>query len=252
MFKKKSITSPKLLEVLRGLIFLSLFCATGALCDRKPPFRDPPLPTMERSTYEIKEKGKRFLSPRAISRKNRDGKEVYVLLADQLEIDIKVDDLRTLSVRKINDMGKIEYTCEYQHDKRRVHFIYPGPERNRVKEIPGDSYDINTMMEIIRGYPFDKQKPEVEFTLVTPDQIMGVYARIQNEEKFTTSLGTFDCYFIEVGVSGLKGKIIRTKHLFWIEKEYPYRVIRHKDSNDERILTLVGYEILPDVKTTGS
>ena len=115
-----------------------------------------------------------------------------------------------------------------------------------VKEIRADSYDVNTILEVIRGFPFKKEK--VKFILVTADHVVGVYAKIKSEQKITTSLGTFECYFIETGVSGLKGKVIKTKYLFWVEKEHPYRIIRQKDSKGDNILTLVKYEVHTDAR----
>jgi hypothetical protein len=228
------------------MALIVLIFASETRSDNRPPFRDPPLPSIEEAIYEIKENGKLFLSTHTISRKNLDGQEVYTILTHDFEIVVQANNLRTISARKIDETGKVEYTCEYKYgSKRRVHFVYPGPQRNKVKEIPEDSYDENTMIEVLRGYPFDQKKPEVEFTLVSTERVVGVYAKIKGEEKFSTPLGTFDCYLIEAGVSGLKGKVNRTKYLFWIEKEYPYRMIRHKDSNDERMVTLVGYGVLP-------
>ena len=163
---------------------------------------------------------------------------------------LRADDLRTLSLKESNSHGELKCSIEYykQDGENRVRFIYPGPERNKVEEIPEDSYDVKTILAVLRGYPFEKD--EVKFTLVTHDHIVGVYAKMKGEEKVTTPLGTFDCYAIEAGASGLKGKIMRTKFQFWIEKAYPHRVIKQMDSKGENIITLVGYKVLPEVQTT--
>ena len=210
------------------------------------PFRDPHFPTLEKSTYEVNQKGKVHFSIHKISREDYDGQVVYAISTDSQKMVVRADDLRPVSIKQHDDAGQLKYAIEYykQRSEHRVRFIYPGPKRNVVKEIREDSYDVNTILEIIRGFPFKKEK--VKFKLVTTDHVVGVYAKIKAEQEVTTPLGTFDCYFIETGVSGLKGKVIKTKYLFWVEKEYPYRVIKQRDSKDENIITLVKYEVLTD------
>ena len=230
-----------------GLIFFPTVLASIALCDEKPPpFRDPHFPTLEKSTYEVNQKGKVHFSTHKISRDDRDGQIVYVISTDSQRMVVKADDLRPISVEQRDNVGQLKYSIEYyeHRSEKRVRFIYPGPKRNEVKEIRKDSYDVNTILEVIRGYPFIKHK--VKFMLVTADHVVGVYAKIKAEQKVATPLGTFDCYFIEAGVSGLKGKVVKTKFLFWVEKEHPYKVVKQKDSKDENIITLVRYEAFTD------
>lgn len=230
-----------------GLIFFPTVLTSIGLCDEKPPpFRDPHFPTLEKSTYEVNQKGKVHFSIHKISRENLDGQVVYVISTDSQRMVVRTDDLRPISIKQHDDSGQLKYAIEYykHRSEQRVRFIYPGPKRNVVKEIREDSYDVNTILEVIRGYPFKKEK--VKFILVTAEHVVGVYAKIKAEQKITTPLGTFDCYFIETGVSGLKGKVVKTKFLFWVEKEYPHRVIKQKDSKGENIITLVRYEVLPD------
>ena len=235
--------------VFSGLILLpTVFSSTG-LCDVKlPPFRDPQFPTIEKSTYEVNQKGKIHFSIHKISRENFDGQFVYVISTDSQKMVVRADDLRSLLIEQRDDAGQQKYSIEYYKHRaeQRVRFIYPGPKRNVVKEIREDSYDVNTILEVIRGYPFNKEK--VKFILVTTDHVVGVYAKIKAEQKVTTPLGIFDCYFIESGVSGLKGKVIKTKYLFWVEKQHPYRIIKQEDSKGENIITLVKYEVLTDAR----
>ena len=231
--------------VFSGLIFFPTVLTSIGLCDVKPPpFRDPHFPTIEKSTYEVNQKGKIHFSIHKIARENYEGQVVYVISTDSQRLVVRADNLRPVSIEQRDDSGQQKYSIEYykHRSEQRVRFIYPGPKRNVVKEIREDSYDVNTILEVIRGYPFKKEK--VKFILVTADHVVGVYAKINAEQKIKTTLGTFDCYFIETGVSGLKGKIVKTKFLFWVEKEYPYRVIKQKDSKDENIITLVKYEVL--------
>ncbi len=222
---------------------ISADLASMALCG---PFRDPHFPILEKSTYEVNQKGKVHFSTHKISRDDHDGQTVYVISTDSQSMVVKADNLRPISIKQRDNAGQLKYSIEYHehHSEQRVRFIYPGPKRNEVKEIREDSYDVNTILEVIRGYPFKNEK--VKFMLVTADHVVGVYAKIKTEQKIKTPLGTFDCYFIEAGISGLKGKVVKTKFLFWVEKEYPYRVIKQKDSKDGNIITLVEYEVRSD------
>lgn len=210
------------------------------------PFRDPHFPNTELSTYEVNQNGKIHISKHKISREHQGGQDVYVISTDLQRMVVKAGDLRPIMIEQRDDAGQLKYSIEYykRHSEQRVRFIYPGPKRNVVKEIRNDSYDVNTILEVMRGYPFSQEK--VKFILVTADHVIGVYAKIKAEHKIETPLGIFDCYFIEAGVSGLKGKIANTKFLFWIEKEYPFRVIKQMDSKDENIITLVEYEVMAD------
>jgi len=235
--------------VISGLIFLPAVLTSTWICDDKSlPFRDPHFPSVEKSTYEVNQKGKIHFSIHKISRENYNGQVVYVISTDSQRMFVRADDLRPILIEQRDDDGQQKFSIEYYKHRaeRRVRFIYPGPKRNVVKEIREDSYDVNTILEVIRGYPFKKEK--VKFILVTSDHVVGVYAKIKAEQRVTTPIGIFDCYFIESGVSGLKGKIIKTKYLFWVEKDHPYRIIKQEDSKGENIITLVKYEVLTDAR----
>ena len=201
-----------------------------------PPFRDIGLPNGEKATYLIKESSNSILTDHLISIQMIEEGEVYVVRTDTMEMVLRRGDLRPVYIKKVNEKGELEFLIRYRPG--RVHFIYPGPKRNKVAKIPTYSYDLNTMLEVIRCFPFERGK--VKFTLVTPDHVLKAYARVKGHEKVRTPLGEFRCYLIEGGISGLMGRIIRKKFLFWVEEEYPHRLLKFKD--DQREITLVGYE----------
>ena len=87
-------------------------------------------------------------------------------------------------------------------------------------------------------------KKKTKFTLVTPDHVIGAYIKIVDNEKLTVLVGTFDCYKLEGGISGYKGKFFRKKFFFWVEKTFPYRLVKYTDSAGEYMMKLVGYEIV--------
>jgi hypothetical protein len=214
---------------------LIIFLPLRLHADRSP-FRDIGFPNHERSIYRIQEKGETITSHHIISEGVFDGKPVYVVKTDSMEMFLSCRDMRPVRIERKGGDGGPEFSIIYKPD--RVHFIYPGPKRNKVMKIPGDSYDLNTMLEVMRCYPFGRDK--IRFTLVTPDRVLKAYAKVIGSEKVSVPLGQIDCYLIEGGISGIMGRIIRTKFLFWVEKEFPHRLVKYKDG--ERRITLVGYE----------
>jgi len=233
MKKVKSMSEP----LLNAIILLFILFALCASCEGKSPFNDINIPQGETSTYEVKEGETTRLSSFVVSREVCDEQAVYVIRTDSMEMILTSDDMRPISVKKRNKNGELEFSIEYK--PKRVHFIYPGPKRNKVMKISDNSYDVNTMLEVMRCYPFDRDK--IKFKLVTPDRVVSAYAKIIGEKKVSSTCGDFDCYLIEGGVSGLLGKVVRTKFLFWVEKKYPHRLVKYKD--DERFITLIDYKI---------
>lgn len=217
--------------------FIFFAFALWVNCEAKPSFNDIKIPDGEKSTYEISEGGTTMLISFVISKEARDERMVYVIRTDSMEMILTSNDMRPISVKSRNKNGDLEFSIEYKPG--RVHFIYPGPKRNKVMKISENSYDLNTMLQVIRCYPFDKEK--IKFKLVTQDRVVNAYAKIVREEKVSTPYGYFDSYLIEGGISGLLGKIVRTKFLFWVEKGVPHRLVKYKDG--ERVITLVDYNV---------
>ena len=221
------------------ILTLIIFIENG-LARKKPPFTDPKITSGEKSTYEVIADGKVSQTVHIISREQRNGKDVYIVRTKSRQMILEASNLRPISIKKTSANGELVFAIEYNDD--RVHFIYPGPKRNKVGEAPEDRYDINTILEVARGFPFRQEK--IKFTLVTPEHIVSAYIKIVGNEQITVPAGTFDCYQLKAGVSGLAGKIVRTRFYFWIEKNHPHRLIKYTDSSGERLVTLVGYEIL--------
>jgi len=237
-------------EILCIIILMSIIFVENGLTGNKPPFIDPKFTSGEKSTYEIIENGKVSLMDYVISRKQNSGKEVYNVCTPSYQMVLEASNLRPISIKKANNNGNLEFSIQYSED--RVLFVYPGPKRNVPAKVPEDRYDIHTVLQAVRGFPFPSSggagvggKQEVKLTLVTPEHPGGVgfYIKIVGSEQVTTPAGTFDCYQLEAGVDGLLGKIVKTKFFFWLEKNPPYRLIKNTDSDGERTVTLVDYEL---------
>mgnify|MGYP006299897975 CR=1 FL=1 len=222
------------------LVPLLLLVSESSLAGNKPPFVDPKLTSGEKTTYKVLEDGKVFETSHTIFREKYNGKDVYVVKTDTYHMILHASDLRPILIKKMNSNCEVELSIEYTDD--RVHFIYPGPKRNKVEKIPEDRYDLHTIVEVVRGYPFGKKK--VKFTLVTPEHIVDAYMKTEKDEKITVPAGTFDCYKLKGGISGLIGKVFGKDFFFWVEKTHPYRIIKQTDSNQERTMELVSCEIV--------
>jgi hypothetical protein len=257
VWKEKSVMWLKNFhEILCVIILMSVISIENGLAGNKPPFIDPKIASGEKSTYEVIENGEVFLTDYIVLRKSKgeavgdpersegeqnSGKEVYIVCTQLYQMVLEASNLRPISIKKTNNNGDLEFSIEYSED--RVHFIYPGPKRNVVEKVPEDRYDVHTVLLSIRGFPFEQR--EAKITLVTPEHPKGVgfYIKIVGSEKVTTPAGAFDCYQLEAGVDGLLGKIVKTKFFFWLEKNPPYRLIKNTDSDGERTVTLVNYEL---------
>lgn len=222
------------------VMFISLsliFLLPVKLNADKPPFRDIGFPNCEKSIYQISEGGETIISSHVIFREVLGNRPVYAIRTDLMEMFLSCGDMRPIRIDKRRDDGEgLEFSIIYK--PKRVHFIYPGPKRNKVMKIPDDSYDLNAMLEVMRCYPFERD--EIKFTLVTPDHVLKAYAKIKDLEEVDSPIGRIECYLIEGGIAGIMGRIIRTKFLFWIEREFPHRLIKFRDN--EREIRLVGYE----------
>jgi hypothetical protein len=231
-------------EILSIILLILIIFVESGLAKKKPPFVDPKITSGEKSTYEVIENGEVSLTNYIISRQPCNDKEIYIVSTQSYQMILESSDLRPISIKKTDNNGELKFSIEYSED--RVHFVYPGPKRNVVEEVPEDRYDIHTVLQVVRGFPFGQE--EAKLTLVMPEHPKGVgfYIKIVGNDRVTTPAGVFNCYQLEAGVDGLKGKIFRTKFFFWLEKEPPYRLIKNTDSDGERTVTLVGYEILKD------
>lgn len=230
-------------EILYIIILMSIIFVESGLA-KKPPFIDPKITSGEKSTYKVIENGKTFLTSYTIFRQQSNDKDVYLISAPSYQMILEASDLRPFSIKKTDNNGDVEFSIEYlrEYGEDRVWFRYPGPKRNVKRKVPEDRYDIHTVLQFVRGFPFGQR--EAKFTLITPEhpEGIGAYIKIVGSERVTTPAGDFDCYQLEAGIRGWKGKIFKTKFFFWVEKEPPHRLIKNTDSDGERAVTLVDYE----------
>lgn len=209
----------------------------GILESAKVQFSDPNIPNGEKLVYRVTEGRENSELTYEIERKQSDGKWTYVIKSSTFyEMTLYTDDMKPILIKRFTPQGELEFSIAYRSG--RVHLTYPGPKRNKVDEVPDDSYDVHAMMHVLRGFPFAKEK-KVEFTLVTPDRKAGVYAKLLGTESVTTPVGSINCYKLEAGVSGLLGKVIPYKFYFWYDSAPPYRLIKTYDTKDQRTVLII-------------
>jgi hypothetical protein len=212
----------------------------GILESAKVQFSDPNIPNGEKLIYRITEGRENSELIYEIERKQNEGnkgKWTYVIKSSTFyEMTLHTDDMKPILIKRFTPQGELEFSIAYRSG--RVHFTYPGPKRNKVDEVPNDSYDVHAMMYVLRGFPFEKEK-KVEFTLVTPDRKAGVYAKLLGTESVTTPIGSINCYKLEAGVSGLLSKVVPYKFYFWYDSAPPYRLIKTYDTKDQRTVLII-------------
>jgi hypothetical protein len=228
-----------------------LLCwAAGLLLDipvfgDRPVLSDPGIPHGEHSVYRLTDKsGRTDTSTHGVTVEGSGPASRYVVRTESTVLELRRADLTPILVEARNAAGTVTMRALYSAD--RVNLIYPGPKRNKVEKVDANRYDVRAIAFIVRGFPFDREE-KVEFTLVTEEHILGVFFRRVGEERVTVPAGAFDCYKLEAGLTGLKGRLFRARIYFWVEKAPPHRFVRQEDEGitDTRLVELVSSVVQP-------
>ncbi len=217
-----------------------------------PALIDPGIPHMERSVYRLtREDGSVSTSTHLVALSEENDEKLYLITTLDKKMILRRNNLTPINITqwKKNDAGENtgEVDWEIRYSKDRVHYIFPGPTRNKVEKVDENRYDANAIVHAVRGFPFEKEK-EVKVTLVTHDHRLGVGFKIVGRESASAPVGEFDCYKIQAGLTGWKGRVMKKKIYFWVEAEAPHRLIRQEDEGitDVRLTELAEYEIGPE------
>jgi hypothetical protein len=239
--KESDMQLKNLCEILSIIIFTLIIFTENVPAKKKHPFIDPNFVSGEKSTYEVIKNGKVYFSDYKILCGQNNSQKIYIICTQSYKMTLEASNLQPIYIEKTDYNGEVEFSIKYSAD--RVHFVYPGPKRNIVEKIPENTYDVHAVLQSVRGFPSGQE--ESKLTLVTPEHPDGVgfYIKIVRNERITTPAGDFDCYYLEAGVDGLLGKVIKKKFFFWLEKKTPYRLVKYTDSDGERTVTLIDYEI---------
>jgi hypothetical protein len=189
--------------------------------------QDPAIPNGEMSRYRVlKRDGTEEESTHWVTCERHERGPVYRIETDTNSMVLLRSDLTPVSITRRTEDGGVDWRLVYGED--RVNYVFPGPRRNRVEKVDDNRYDVNAITHLVRGFPFG-EKDEVKFKLVTMDRIVGVRLKIVGEEAARVPAGEFECYKIQAGLTGMKGRLYRRKSYFWVEKPAPHRMIMQED-----------------------
>lgn len=214
-----------------------------------PSLIDPGIPHMERSVYQLtREDGSVSTSTHLVTLSERNDEKLYLIKTLDKDMLLRRNNLTPISITqwKKDDAGANTNEVDWRilYSKDRVNYIFPGPTRNKVEKVDENRYDANAIVHAVRGFPFEKKK-EVKVTLVTHDHRLGVYFKIVGRERAEAPVGEFDCYKLQAGLTGWKGRVMTKNIYFWVEAEAPHRLIRQVDEGitDVRLTELAEYEV---------
>jgi len=189
------------------------------------------LPEQEHIVYETNDKGK--MGQIVIdSRKDSLGYHIVYVSDRTIEVVLDTLDLRTRYLKKtIGNKLNIEI-----FNDRSYRVFYNGREHKYSNQEP--IFDRHTIDFALRGFelgPNFKKRIRLgipEFMVVNGD------LEAVGEDSVETPAGKFNCWEIR-----LIPRVIFTKmkFYFWIEKDYPHRFVRYRDSSGKNQILLKEY-----------
>lgn len=142
-------------------------------------------------------------------------------------------DWRPIRIESRDRDGKLIMRITYGDDM--VTFEPSGKEPKRFK-VRGSFFDSNTLFHFLRGYPFGTGR-KISFDLVMDGKggsPLGSYKMSVEEtgrEVTDTTAGTFDCYRLEMGVSGIAAVFAaKYRSVFWYTANEPHVLVRYQDT----------------------
>jgi hypothetical protein len=135
------------------------------------------------------------------------------------KIELQKKSLLPISVVFYNTKQLIDKEILYLEDKIQVK-LNNGQDEYIYQTNKRSFYDINSLFHLIRGFPLEKK--EITFWLLIPEIRRGllVYAKNLGSEIIQTNKNSYNCYKIELGVSGIiESTFFPHKYYFWITDE---------------------------------
>ena len=210
----------------------------------KTPFANPGVPDVEKITYGVRQdNGNLRTWTDTIRKVHRNGMTMYEW---GNTIIIRGDDFRPISMRITDDNGRSQISTDYREKKAYV--TIPGERIRTWIKVPEYVYDMFTLHYVLRGFPFQKKK-KVKFPLLMPQpRVVKVSLELVGTETVIVPAGSFSCYKLKMGVSGIKGYLYRKRWYFWFAVEKPYHFVRYTAPTGESI-ELVNYDIGESTKS---
>jgi len=189
------------------------------------------LPKLEHIVYETNDKGK---MGKIVIDSRHDSLGYHVVYVSDRVIEAVLDtlNLKTLYLKKvIGDNLNIEI---FNDQSYRVFY------KNREKKYSNKDpiFDRHTLDFVLRGFELGPQFKK-RIRLGVPEfMIINADLETVGEDIVQTPVGTFDCWKLR-----LVPRVIFTKMIFyfWIEKEYPHRFVKYRDSSGKNQILLIEY-----------
>lgn len=103
---------------------------------------------------------------------------------------------------------------------------------DEVIEVPPDTHDPESFAFLLKGYPFEEQDAisPINVLVAEPNPFFkprpfSVHIVPLGEERVTVPSGTFDCYLLEMTLTGILGYIVPDNR-FWLLKDYPHLIVK--------------------------
>ena len=158
-------------------------------------------------------------------------------------ITARAEDWRPISVQVLDKEEKQIATVEYQNDT--ATFLIPERKLSKTIKLKGDYFDINMLSNLFQAYPFGQQD-RIQFYLVmdgrggSPVGSFAMYVKEIGRETLSVPAGEYDCYQLEMGISGMVGAFAaKHKYYFWYRAQAPYILVKYADQQG-RTSELVG------------
>jgi hypothetical protein len=218
-------------------------CLLSSAAAGEQILHDPGIPDGELSVYTSACDTNQQKITETVNIRTFEGREVYVDTFRSPEID------RYLTVDKA--AFKVLVTHTVRHGMEAEVESDQIVREKRPKRIPDDIRlcDFYGLRFLMRGYPFDKQRPIQVNMLNTQDEVT-MKVRYLGTEPMEMMGKTVECVKLELGFTGIVGPFL-SKTQIWYQKAPPHFMVCSQGSSEfnrkiKCLVKLVGYQPGPD------
>jgi hypothetical protein len=219
----------------------------------KPVFNNPGLADSE--SFEIFD----YIDPKIgyvitkvdIALQEKSGKKFYHINVVEgnyfsTEIDIKYDDLTTISEKRTDLKTKTLIESYNIVDNNTIHFFCKekGIDKN-FSTSDKNIYSRYAFFYSFRGFPFtNKQSVTITTYMFEYGDALSMKVVNVSKEKVTVKAGKFDCYKLELSVTGWLSVFAPDKYYLYFSVEKPYRFIKYMEKWDDGFHSSELYKII--------
>jgi hypothetical protein len=165
---------------------------------------------------------------------------------DNTIIKIRKKDLTPISFHQMDKKGNTKKRIEYNGNKARI--IIPQQDIDKTIDIKLNTYHSWTFFYLFRALLFNNVNKGVNFSIIkeTSDhdfRVINMVAKVVGEEKIVVPAGTYSCYKVELGLSGVIKLFWPNKYYYYFTKDEPHYFVKYVDPEGE-CMELLKYEII--------